>query len=197
MRNTRFYIVIFLIIILLLYFFNNIKNKESKNVSNSLPEEYIKTLKEQRKNKIEKYQNILKNKSIGFACQPEAQFGFDFLLIYDKGYVSSFHDTIVNRDKDWIISKFISYDSNAEFTIPEQRWEQVNKKVVHNIVNTWADENTYTRLNIEISKNDATSNNLSFVCIEADIKALNDFVKNRKNNLMGPRVFELIEIPSN
>jgi hypothetical protein len=143
---------------------------------------------------------------IGFICKPEARIGSDILIKYNGKYVSTFHDKIHLRPEGWVISElnsstfedsFEQYLNNnnsaTEWLIPLDRhsyWQE--KKHIHKIDELKIDENgqpDFKKWKTEITTvykyEDAPEMKRIHFCALADIESLNNFVAERKKNILG------------
>ena len=147
-------------------------------------------LEQIEKENVEKLHQ-LRAATIGFACAPKSKYGYDVLIIYDGKYVSTFHDNIVDRGNDWIITTFTETNSGSrQWDIPEQKWEQFPKKLSHHV---WRyDEAKFTELELlTLNESDIKS---EAACFLTKVGSLRDFVNYRMGNILGnDRVFDRLE----
>jgi len=132
---------------------------------------------------------------VGFFCEPNGNYGFVILVIYDGEYVSSYHDLIHLRPDGWLVTKLNSgpfefhygnYDYPAlDWYVPEVKYSQYKtKRHMHNVGNEQVDDSYQTRL-ITVEEHDGQED-IKYMhnCFLGNISQLNAYVEDRKINLL-------------
>ena len=139
----------------------------------------------------------------GFVCEPKSAYGNDILIKYDGKFVSTFHDKIHLRPDGWVISELDGYNFEyhlnnddypiLEWSIPRDRYSQWMEKVhLHKV--DGLTRNNKNEPNIEgwltdvitiFKYKDSPEIKSIHSCFLIDTEVLNDFVKDRKENILG------------
>jgi hypothetical protein len=135
------------------------------------------------------------NNKVGFYCEPKGAYGFLILVIYDGEYVSSYHDKIYLRPDGWVVTKLNSapfdfHYGNIDYPVidwyvPKAKYSQYQtKRHMHNVGHKQVDEKYKSSL-ITVEEY-AGEEDIKYMhnCFLGNIEQMNEYVENRKTNLL-------------